>query len=231
MKRLKEILKTVIEEQFLSDIRFRTGLSLRQNFFINLLYIAMKMTAGIYYGSVWFIALALYYTLLAMIRLMLLHRLNAQDETPELRRYRLCGFMLLLMNQALVGIVVFIVHQNRGFDYPGVLIYAMALYSFYAVIMTAINAVKFKRHESPILSAAKIIDFVDALVSLLSLTTALLARFGGDNDPMFRQVITALEGSAICIAMIILAIYMIVRANRELKKPRFNNSQTSNQAA
>ena len=223
MERLKAMLKTVMGERFISDIRFQTGLSLGLGFFINLLYIVMKLAAGFYYRSVWFIALALYYTLLAVIRLMLLHRLNAQDEATELRRYRLCGFMLLLMNQALVGIVVFIVHQNRGFDYPGVLIYAMALYSFYAVIMTTINVVKSKRHESPILSAAKVIDFVAALVSLLSLTTALLARFGGDNDPMFRQVITALEGSAICIAMIFIAIYMIVRANRELKKQRLNN--------
>ena len=217
MEKLKETLKTV-RERFLTDFRFRAGVFLGINFFINFLYIVMKLVSGIYYRSAWFIALAVYYILLALIRLMLLHRVNTRDERMELRRYRLCGIMLLLMNQALVGIIVFMVHQNRGFNYPGVLIYAMALYSFYAVIMATINVTRSRRQESPVFSAAKAIDFVAALVSLLSLTTAMLARFGGDGDPMFRRVITALEGGVICVIMILMAIYMIVRTSRKLNR-------------
>ena len=206
-----------IVKRYLTDFRFRAGVFLGINFFINLLYIVIKLISGIYYKSAWFISLAVYYILLALVRLMLLHRMNTRDETMELRRYRLCGIMLLLMNQALVGIVVFMVHQNRGFNYPGALIYAMAFYSFFAVIQATINVTKSRRHESPVFSAAKAIDFVAALVSLLSLTTAMLARFGGDDDPMFLQVITTSEGGVICVIIILIAIYMIVRANRELK--------------
>ena len=35
-------------------------------------------------------------------------------------------FALVVMNQALAGIVFYIVKQNRGFTYSGTLIYAMA---------------------------------------------------------------------------------------------------------
>lgn len=57
-----------------ADVRFRTEMSLYVSLFINLLYIAIKLFSGIYYRSVWFIALAVYYILLAVIRFILLHK-------------------------------------------------------------------------------------------------------------------------------------------------------------
>ena len=128
------------------------------------------------------------------------------------------------MNQALTGIVVLMVHQNRGFHYPGFLIYAMAAYAFYAVTVAIIHIVKTRRHKSPVLSAAKAINLVAALVSILSLTTAMLAQFGGD-DAVFRRTMTAATGGGVCTIVIGMAVYMIVRANRALKKIQSDASQ------
>ena len=217
---------TTVGEKYMTDVRFRAGVSLYQGFFINLLYIAMKLVSGILYRSTWFIALAVYYILLAVMRLLLVRRLNTQDEAAELRRYRLCGIMLLFMNQALAGIVIFMVHQNRGFEYPGMLIYAMAAYSFYAVTIAMINIVKTRKHESPILSAARAINLVAALVSILSLTTAMLSQFGGEDNAEFNRTMTSAVGGGVCTIVIGMAIYMILRANRNLKKFHINNSQT-----
>ena len=223
---MKKFRSTKVGEKYMTDVRFRARISLYQGFFINLLYIVMKLVSGIVYRSTWFIALAVYYILLAVMRFLLVRRLNVQDEASELHRYRLCGIMLLFMNQALAGIVVFMVHQNRGFDYPGLLIYAMAAYAFYAVTIAIINIVKTRKHKSPILSAAKAINLVAALVSILSLETAMLAQFGGDDDPLFRQVMTGATGGGVCTIVIGMAIYMIWRANKNLKKFQINNSQT-----
>ena len=215
---MKKFRSTKVGEKFLTDARFRAGVSLYQGFFINLLYIIVKLVSGIVYRSAWFIALAVYYILLAVMRFLLVRRLNTQDEAAELRRYRLCGIMLLFMNQALTGIVVFIVRQNQGFAYPGLLIYAMAAYSFYAVTIAIVNIVKTRRHKSPILSASKAINLVAAMVSILSLETAMLAQFGGNDDPMFRQVMTGATGGGVCTIVIGMAIYMIWRANKNLKQ-------------
>ncbi len=215
---MKKFRSTRVGEKFMTDARFRAGISLYQGFFINLLYIVMKLVSGIVYRSAWFIALAVYYILLAVMRFLLVRRLNTQDEAAELRRYRLCGIMLLFMNQALTGIVVFIVRQNQGFAYPGLLIYAMAAYSFYAVTIAIVNIVKTQRHKSPILSASKAINLVAAMVSILSLETAMLAQFGGNDDPMFRQVMTGATGGSVCTIVIGMAIYMIWRANKNLKR-------------
>ncbi len=223
---MKKFRTTRVGEKYMTDVRFRAGVSLYQGFFVNLLYIGMKLVSGIMYRSLWFVALAVYYILLAVMRFMLVRRLNVQDEASELRRYRLCGIMLLFMNQALIGIVVFMVQQNRGFAYPGLLIYAMAAYSFYAVTVAIINIVKTRKHNSPILSAAKAINFVAALVSILSLETAMLAQFGEGDDPMFRQAMTGATGGGVCTIVIGMAIYMIWRANKNLKRIEINNSQT-----
>ncbi len=223
---MKKFRSTAVGEKYMTDVRFRTGVALYQGFFVNLLYILIKLVSGIVYRSAWFIALAVYYILLAVMRFLLVRRLDTRDEAAELRRYRLCGIMLLFMNQALTGIVVFMVRQNRGFDYPGLLIYAMAAYSFYAVTIAIVNIVKTRRHKSPILSAAKAINLVAAMVSILSLETAMLAQFGGNDDPLFRPVMTGATGGGVCTIVIGMAIYMIWRANKNLKKLQINNSQT-----
>ena len=226
---MRKLRNTSIGRRFFDDVRFRTEISLYQGLFINLLYIAMKMFSGIYYRSFWFIALAIYYILLAVMRFMLLRRSKKnRHKTPkeaEIYRYRLCGISLLVMNQALAGIVIFMVHQNKGFDYPGLLIYAMAAYSFYSVITAVIKIVKFRGYGSPVMSAAKAINLVAALVSILSLETAMLAQFGGD-DETFRAVMTGATGGGVCTIVIGMAIYMIWRSAKLMKKLQINNSQT-----
>jgi uncharacterized protein with PQ loop repeat len=130
-----------------------------------------------------------------------------------------CGCVLLVMNQALAAIVIYIVHQNQGFSYPGVLIYGMALYAFYAIITAIINVVKFRKLGSPVLSAAKCVTLTAALVSMLSLETAMLSEFGGD-DYAFRKTMTGISGGVVCTFVLAMAIYMIVRATKYLNQQK-----------
>ena len=224
----RKILSIPAGRRYVENVKFRTEVSLGIGFTINLLYIVMKMVSGIYYRSTWFIALAVYYALLAVMRFLLLYRkrwpIGKARQELELRRYRLCGYVLLMMNLALSGIVVFMVRYDRGYEYPGMLIYAMAAYSFYAVIIATINVVKFRRYGSPILSAAKTISLVAALVSILSLETAMLAQFGGEDDPMFRKVMTGATGGGVCVIILEMALLMIVKASKQLKQVNIQNT-------
>lgn len=218
---MEKLSNTSLGTRFLKDVRFRTEISLYMGFVINLLYIVMKMASGIYYRSVWFISVAVYYILLAVMRFLLFRRGKVRTagnhQEAELKRYRMCGIILLLMNQALTGIVVFMVHQNKSYDYPGVLIYAMAAYSFYCVIIASVNVIKFRRHGSPVLSAAKVINLVSAMVSILSLETAMVTRFGDKDDFSFRQTMTGATGGGVCIFVLGIAVYMIVKSSLQLK--------------
>ena len=224
----QKILSVPMGRRYVEDVKFRTEVSLGVGFTINLLYIVIKMVSGIYYRSAWFIALAVYYALLAVMRFLLLCRRRWPEgvarQELELRRYWSCGIVLLFMNIALAGIVAFMVHQNRGYEYPGTLIYAMAAYSFYAVTIAAVNVIKFRRHGSPILSAAKAISLVAALVSILSLETAMLAQFGSEEEPLFRKVMTGATGGGVCAMVLGMALFMILKASKQLKQIHIQNT-------
>ena len=208
---------TKLGAKYLNDLNFRTEISLYFGLFINLLYIGMNIFSGIRYRAVWFISLAFYYILLAVMRYMLLRKRKSEHNLcNEWKRYRMCGIILLIMNQALAAIVIIIVKQNKGFNYSGLLIYAMAMYSFHSVITAIADIVKFRKHGSPIISAAKAIKFVAALVSMLSLTTAMITQFGND-DENFRKLMTGTVGGGVCTIVIIMAIFMIMRSNKHLK--------------
>lgn len=226
---LKKIRSTAFGGRLLADDIFRSEITLHGGLFVNLLYAAMNLFSGIRYRSAWFVALACYYALLSAMRAVLVryvHRKSAGQDIPaEFRCYRTCGVILLLMNQALVGIILYMVTQNRGFSYSGLMIYAMAMYTFYITISAIINVIKYRSHASPLMAAAKAISLTAALVSMLSLETAMLAQFGSDETE-FRRIMLGVSGGMVCAIVLTMAIYMIVRSTKQLKKLENNNSET-----
>ncbi len=215
----RKVLEIPVVGRYLTEDTFRAQVALYQGFLINLFYAGVKLFSGIYYHSVWFGTLAVYYIMIAIMRFSLLHHVHRgrKNKVSEWRRYRLCGIVLLFMNAALAGIVILAVHQNSGFEYPGMLIYIMALYTFYATITAVWNVIKFRRYGSPILSAAKGINLTAAMVSMLSLETAMLTQFGAADDAGFRQMMTALTGAGVCVVVTGMAVYMLVHATKRLK--------------
>lgn len=215
------LMKIPIVNRYFCDPLFKARVSLYFGLIINVVYIAIKLISGIYYQSIWLIALAIYYILLAVMRAFLVGY-GAQygfgeSIAPELRRYRLIGILLLVLNLSLTAIVVLVVYRNEGFEYAGLLIYAMAAYAFYSITLAIINIVKVGSHGSPAASAVRVINLVSALVSMLSLTTAMLAQFGGD-DSKFRRIMTGTVGGAVCVIVLGIAAFMIIKSTWRLKK-------------
>lgn len=205
--------------RYTGDVMFKMKVSLYGSLSFNFLYGVLKLVLGIYYGSAWFITLAVYYSLLAVMRFLLLRHVNqnslGENLTSEWKRYRACGILLLVMNLALSGMVVLVVHQNQGFSYAGYLIYVMAMYAFYNITMAVINIVRYRRLGSPVMSAAKAIGLAAALVSMLALETGMLEQFGGDSK--FRRRMTGATGSVVCLAVLAMAVYMIFKSTKSLK--------------
>ncbi|MDE7281161.1 MAG: hypothetical protein K2N36_05425 [Ruminiclostridium sp.] len=221
---VKKVMAHPLGGRYLTDKLFRAEVSLYTGFAINILYAGLKMVSGIVYVSVWFISLSVYYVLLAAMRLLLLtytlkkrKNRDKRNLAAEYKRYRWCGALLVFMTLALSGIILFIIKREGGYDYPGVLIYVMAMYAFYSVISAGINIVKFRRHASPVLSAAKAVNLTAALVSMLALETAMLSQFGTGDDMEFRQTMLAVSGGMFCAFILGTAIYMIVHGGRQAK--------------
>ncbi|MBQ8396997.1 MAG: hypothetical protein IJX53_02220 [Clostridia bacterium] len=208
--------------RYLSDVAFKTHVSLYLSLAINLLYTALNLFSGIWYRSVWFVTLAVYHAILAVMRFLLLRFVNqngfGKKRILELRRSRLCGIILMTLNLALSGVVVLVIVQNEGFDYPGIMIYVMAMYTFWITTSAIINLIKYRKYNNPVMSTTKIIKLAAALVSMLSLETAMLSQFGSaDNPPYFNQVMVGATGAAVCVIVVTMSVYMIVKTTREIK--------------
>lgn len=213
--------------RLMTDMPFRTHVSLYGSLAVNLLYVALNVTSGIIYQSAWFYTLALYYTILAVMRFLLVRFANrvgiGKNRFKELRRSRLCGFILLTVNLFLSGAVLMIVYRNKGYEYHGILIYIMAMYTFYITIIAIINLVKYRKLGSPVMSMSKIINMVAALVSMLSLETAMFSEFGKDMPPENKQLMIMLTGAGVSVIIVTMSVYSIVKNTVEIKRIMENN--------
>lgn len=230
----KSSLKTALSKnrfihRCLTDAAYKTHISLYFSLGINLIYAGMKLVSGVVFQSVWFGTLGVYYLLLAIMRFLLLYRADSnsfgEKQRSELKKYRVCGIILMIMNIALGGVVALVVHKNEGFVYAGYLIYIMAIYAFYTVITAVRNVIVYRRYNSPVMSAAKVVNLAAALVSLLSLETAMLTQFDkGKNPEAFRQIMTGTTGGAVCLIVFSMSIFMIVKSTRKLNILKKENS-------
>ena len=134
----------------------------------------------------------------------------------EYKKLKLTGTILLLLDIVLSGMIILIIHQNQTFVYPGTLIYIVALYDFYLIISALINVFKHIKFKSPILSANKFISLTVAMISMISLEVAMIYQFGS-NDSEFKLTMTSITGFIVAIINSVMAIYMIVKANKNLK--------------
>ena len=209
---------------YFSDPWLRVKVSLHSSLAMNTAYAVFQLGLGFQHGSIWFYALAVYYVLLAAIRFVLLKETvtgsRGESRFAELRLYRFCGVLLLVMNLALAVIVVYIVRQNCGFEHHFITTIALAAYTFATLAKAVVNVIRYRRYQSPLMSASKVIGLVSAVVSVLTLETAMLTAFGAQSDPMFRRIMTGTTGGAVCIFVLALAVFMIVHGTKEMKRER-----------
>lgn len=234
-KRYRSIKQRVYDNSFgnryMTDVQFRTHVSLYRSLAISLVYVGVNLLSFVWYHSMWFVILAGYYGILAVMRFLLVRYVRTvgigKNRIGELRRARLCAMILLTVNFVLSGAVLMILYQNKGFEYHGVLIYVMAAYTFYITTHAIVDMVKYRKYQSPVMMTTKIISLSAALVSMLSLETAMFAQFGGDMAPENKQLMVALTGAGVSITVIILAVYTIAKSTKETKELRKSQNEAT----
>ena len=208
---MQQVNGTVFGNKFMNDLAFRGSVSIYQGMTADFFYVLFRMIIGIRYASVWFISMAVYYLLLGFLRLSLIVSYRHGTKKDELRCYRRTAWLLFLLNIPMGAMILLMVLTNSGYSYPGSIIYLSAMYTFYTMICSVINLVKFRRLGSPILSAAKALNFIAALMSVLGLQTAMIAQFS-ENSDNFRRTMNAVTGGAVWLSVIVTAVYMLHRS-------------------
>lgn len=227
---VKEIIRVVTEgnelaNRLYSDYRYRTVLFTLFSFLLNIVYAVSNGVYGIVNRSPWMGTLCAYYIFLSIMRFDTVRyerkvskqKLDRDLLIQELNVYRNTGILLVLITIALGGAVILLVNEEGGKSYDGYMIFAVALYTFYKAIISVINILRARKMKSPLLVTIRNIGYADALVSVLSLQTAMFASFGenSDVDPLMMNGIT---GACVCIMILAIGIYMICSSGRKKKR-------------
>ena len=189
---------------------------------INFVYIIINAFSAFYYKTAWFAIFAVYYAIMAVMRFILstyVH-LHGEDDNrrSQLKIASVCSVIMLTLNLTLSASVLMMLYQGRGFEQHGILIYVIALYTFYSIINAIIDVMKNRKLKKPIVSASTMIKLAEALVSMLSLETSMLAQFGTESTIEFKRLMISLTGGGIAIIITFMSVYMLLQSNRQLKR-------------
>lgn len=206
--------------RYRTDPLFRGGAALLQGLAVSFFYMLFHLVTGILYASVWYLSMAAYELVLCVMRADLARSFRKREQGGaafELRCYRRTARLLLVLNVPMGGMIVLMVLTESGYCYPGYMIYLSALYTFYMMALSIYDVVRCRRFGSEILSAAKILRFVCAMMSILGLQTAMIAQFSVEGES-WRRMMNALTGGGVFFAVILTSVLMRIHAKQAGKK-------------
>ena len=225
---LIKFLKTFKDEnkyarKWQDDTRLRVNVSLYGSLAWNALYGIFQLWLGFYHHTFWFYSLGAYYICLGVMRFFLVRHTRkfapGEKMQTELVKYRACGIVFLLMNLALALIIFFMVYWNRTFEHHMITAITMAAYTFTALTTAIVNVIKYRKYNSPVYSASKVISLAAALVSMLTLESTMLTTFSdGSMTATTQKWMLGATGGAISVLIVATAIYMIVVGSKKLKE-------------
>ncbi len=215
---------------WLNDTRLRVNVSMYGSLALNTIYGIFQLWLGIYHHTFWFCSLGAYYVCLAFMRFGLVRHTSkykpGEKMYAELKKYRATGWVFLVLNLALTLMIFFMVYWNRTFKHHEITTIAMAAYTFTTLTLAIINVIKYRKYNSPVLSAGKAISLTAGFVSILTLESTMLTTFNdGSMDLLTRRLFLALSGGAISVLIITMAIYMIVRSTKQIKEIRMRTTK------
>jgi len=205
------------------DTGLRVNVSLYGTLAWNSAYALLQLGLGIWHQTFWFCSLSGYYVSLAVMRFFLVRHTRRYKPgalmREELRKYRACGIVFLVMNLALALMIFFMVYWSSTFHHHEITSIALAAYTFASLTLAIVNMVKYRKYNSPVYSASKAISLASACVSMLTLEATMLTTFGGGTMMLsHRRLMLGLSGAAISVFIITMAIYMIVKGTKKLKR-------------
>lgn len=195
------------------------GMSLAVGLVSNSIYSVAMIGIGVYSQSPWYLTVAFYHMILTFQKLLItvsFHK-HREDKFKAWRTYQLVGYAILGLSLALVGTIILVIHQEHhlksGFNYA----LLIALYTFTMLVVSLMNVIKAIKFKHPLLIAARNVNLATSLFSVFTLQTIMLQTFNRDNKMDWTST-SAITGLVIFTILNTIAVLMIIRARKEIKK-------------
>lgn len=175
---------------------------------INAAYGIFIGTLGFASRSWWFIALAAYYIVLAVMRFAVTLALRQAQPENEHFIKRFTGWMCLFLSVTLAGITYLSFSDERGTRFHEIVMITIALYAFTKITLAIIRMAQIVKNDRPALKCMCSLTLADAAVSIFALQRSMLVTFNG-MSPSNIQLMNALTGTAVYLLTAVLGINLI----------------------
>jgi len=175
---------------------------------------------GIRHASLWYGAICVYYILLVLLRGLIIAAakrlsLRERQEQARSRVFLTVSILLLILNVFLIPPLSLMVRQQKPVNLTLIPAIAMAAYTTYKVVMASVNLKKRQASSDSLVWMLRTINFIDALVSILTLQNTLIMvnSDGGDTGLL---PLTAATSGAVWLAVSCLSVAAIVKGIRQI---------------
>lgn len=216
-------------ERWRRDYSFQTMAGACVSFCVTLLFAFYHGYLGLCFSSAWHKSIGIFYLLLTAIRgCVLLSEKRNTSRPEEMRRvcrrriFLISSLMLLLLDLSLIIPIVLMAllakPTNIGI-HPAI---AMATYTTYKIIAASLHIHKQKRasHQNLLISELRVINFIDALVSILTLQSTLILVNQESSDTSSMLPLTASSSAVIYSILVITTLCMLRNGMAESKATR-----------
>ena len=211
-------------DMYMTHKELRMKISMYRGLLMVIVFATFKIMLGFIYDSSWFFAMAGYNVILSFMRFLLVLQsqkkgLSAEEEKRQgLLCYRLCGWLMLVLNIAVSVLMFMVIVQNQKIEYHMIACIGLAAFTFYCFTRAVINMIKYKREKTPIYAAVKRIDMVKAIVSMFTLQVAMLTTFEGQGAMIDKGLMNTLTGIAVTIVINTIGAMMIAGVKGDFRK-------------
>lgn len=203
-----------------NDFETKTLINSTFSFFITVLFALYNGFLGIYYSAVWNGSICFYYIFLVIIRGIIINSERKYREKAD-KRFRnkvhlSTSIILLFMNVSLVAPIILMVQNKKEVTMGMIPAITVALYTTIKVVNASINLKKTKKVHNKLVKELRYINFIETLVSILTLQNTLIA-VKGESNKSDMILLSTISSIGILIFIIIITLLNFCKRKTTLK--------------
>ena len=212
-----------VENKFLkrmkNDYTFRTFVFSSLSCFVTVAFAGCNAILAIIYRSAWNIGSCIRIYVIFSERKFYKTGLDEQRKGRQRKkRFLVQSILLFIIDFILIAPIAMMVMQQKEIHYTAIPAIAIAAYTTYKVTMSAKHFIKARKSNHLSIKMLRNINFVDALVSVLSLQYTLIMTFDGGSIKKDMHTLCAISSLIIWGWIIVISVFTLSRAIKLLQK-------------
>ena len=202
-------------DRWKTDYDFKTITAALGSLAVTALFALYNGFLGVSHASLWHGSICVYYLVLVILRTTVIAagkkaRRKAEPNRALVKVYIASAALLLFLNVCLIVPVSLMVVRQKPVDMTLIPAITMAAYTTYKVVMASVNLKRRKRSSDRLVRLLRTINFIDALVSVLSLqNTLIMVNLKGDGSEMLA--LTAITSATIMLTVLALSVATMIK--------------------